>query len=51
MVKASDVYNLVHYEVTNVAEEVQEAVIFVWIISHTSLIFPLQESKFRFSIS
>ena len=51
MVNASDVYNLVHYEVVKVADELQEAVIFVWIISHTSLILPLQESKFRYSIS
>ena len=51
MVNASDVYNLVHYEVVKVADKLQEVVIFVWIISHTFLILPLQEYKFRFSIS
>ena len=47
MVNASDVYNLVHYEVVKVADKLQEVVIFVWIISHTFLILPLQENKFR----
>ena len=47
MVNASDVYNLVHYEVAKVADELQEVVIFAWIISHTFLILPLQENKFR----
>ena len=47
MVNASDVYNLVHYEVAKVADELQEVVIFVWIISYTFLILPLQENKFR----
>jgi len=51
MVKASDMYNLVYYEVAKVVDEVQEVVIFVWMSSHTFLILPLQESKFRFSIS
>ena len=51
MVSASDVHNPVHYEVAKVIDEVQEAVIFVWIIYHTFLILPLQENKFRFSIS
>ena len=50
MVNASNKYNLVHYEVAKVADELQEVVIFVWIISHTFLILPLQETKFRFSI-
>ena len=47
MVNASDVYNMVHYEVAKVADELQEVVIFAWIISHTFLILPLQENKFR----
>jgi hypothetical protein len=47
MVIASDVYNLVYYEVAKVADELQEVVIFVWIHSHTFLILPLQENKFR----
>ena len=51
MISASNVHNLVHYEVAKVADEVQEVVIFVWIIYHTFLILPLQENKFRFSIS
>ena len=51
MVNAPNVHNLVHYEVAKVTDEVQEVVIFVWIISHTFLILPLQENKFRFSIS
>ena len=51
MVSASDVHNLVHYVVAKVADEVQEVVIFVWIISHTFIILTLQENKFRFSIS
>ena len=51
MVSASDVHNLVHYEVAKVVDEVQEVVIFVWMSSHTFLILPLQERKFRFSIS
>jgi hypothetical protein len=50
MVKASDVYNIVHYEAAKVTDELQEVVIFVWIRSHTFLILPLQENKFRFSI-
>jgi len=50
MVNASDVYNLVHYEVAKVVDELQDIVIFVWIISHTFLILPLQENKFRISI-
>ena len=48
MVNASDVYNLVHYEVAKVADELQEVVIFVWIHSNTFLILPLQENKFRY---
>ena len=51
MVNASDVYNLVHYEVAKVVDELQDIVIFVWIISHTFLILPLQENNFKFSIS
>ena len=47
MVTASDVYNLVHFEAAKVADELQEIVIFVWIISHTFLILPPQENKFR----
>ena len=47
MVNDSDMYNLVHYEVAKVADELQEVVIFVWIIFHTFLILPLQENKFR----
>ena len=47
MVSSSDVYNLVHYEVAKVADELQEIVIFVWIISHTFLILLLQENEFR----
>ena len=47
MVNASDVYNLVHYEVAKVADELQKVVIFVWIHSNTFLILPLQENKFR----
>jgi hypothetical protein len=47
MVNAFDVYNLVHYEVAKVVDDLQEVVIFVWIISHTFLILPLQENKFR----
>ena len=50
MVSSSDVYNLVHYEVAKVVDELQDIVIFVWIISHTFLILPLQENKFRISI-
>ena len=50
MVNDSDMYNLVHYEVAKVADELQDIVIFVWIISHTFLILPLQENKFRISI-
>jgi len=47
MINAFDVYNLVHYKVAKVADELQEVVIFVWIHSHTFLILPLQENKFR----
>jgi hypothetical protein len=47
MASASDVYNLVHYEVAKVADKLQEVIIFVWIHSHTMLILPLQENKFR----
>jgi hypothetical protein len=43
MVNAFDVFNLVHYEIAKVADELQEVVIFVWIISHTFLILSLQE--------
>ena len=48
MVSASDVHNRVHYQVAKVVDEVQEVVIFVWIISHTFLILPLEENKFRY---
>ena len=51
MVSASNMHNLVHYEVAKVTDEVQEVVIFVWIISHTFLILLLQENTFRLSIS
>jgi hypothetical protein len=51
MVSASDMYNLVHYEAAKVADKLQEVVIFVWFSSHTFLILPLQENKFRFCIS
>jgi hypothetical protein len=47
MVNAFDVFNLVHYEIAKVADELQEVVIFVWIISHTFIILSLQENKFR----
>jgi len=36
MVSASDVHNLVHYEVAKVVDEVQEVVIFVDHFSHLS---------------
>ena len=51
MVGASDVYNLILYEVAKVADELQELVILVWVSVHSFLFSPLQENKFQFSIS
>jgi hypothetical protein len=47
MASAFDINNLVYCEVAKVGDEVQDVVIFVWIHSHTFLILPLQENKFR----
>ena len=47
MIIACYVYNLVQYKDAKVTDELQEVVIYVWIISHTFLTLPLQENKFR----
>jgi hypothetical protein len=41
MVVASVAYNLIQYEVTKVADEFQEVVVFVWVSSNSYLFFPL----------
>jgi len=51
MVGAFDMYNLVQYEVTKVADELSELVILVCVSFHFFLFFPLQENKFQFNIS
>ena len=43
MVGASDVYNLVQYEVAKVADELLELVILVWVSFHSSLLSTTRE--------
>jgi hypothetical protein len=51
MVSASDMHNLVQYEVAKVVDDLQEVIILVWVPCDAFLLLPLQENKFRFSIS
>jgi hypothetical protein len=51
MVIASGRNNLVNDEVAKVTDELQELIILVYVPLLVNLFFPLQENKFRSSIS
>jgi hypothetical protein len=51
MVIASIIHNLVNDETAKVADELLKLVMLVWIPLLVFLFFPLQENKFRSSIS